>query len=108
MSSARMSFGAILNTVQASANTVTTTVDAANKSVGMLTAFIDKAAAEQKTRHLLDGEEFIDRLLVEKAESTAAVKLRANKFASQSDKHAEYFNEAYARYEALIRKPKPE
>lgn len=104
MSSARMSFGAILSTVQATANTVTTTVDAANKSVGILTAFIDKAASEQKIRHLLDGEEFIDRLLIEKAESTAEVKLRGEKFASQSDLHAKHFNEAYARYEGLIRK----
>jgi hypothetical protein len=98
-----MSFAAVLSTVQATANTVTSTVDAANKSVGMLTAFVDKAAAEQKIRHLLDGEEFIDRLLLEKAESTTLVNLRAEKFASQSNLHREHFNAALARYSKLVR-----
>ena len=107
MSSARMSFGAILSTVQATANTVTATVDAANKSVGMLTAFIDKAAVEQRLRHLADAESFADNLIAERAQQSAEESIRADKFCDRSEAHSKYYNDAHARFTSLL-KPKAE
>lgn len=103
MSSARMSFGAILNTVQTTADTVTNVVDSANKSVGMLTAFVEKAAVEQKIRHMADGETFVDLLMHEKAETYTAMAIKADKFCNQSAKHAEYYNAAIARFTKLLK-----
>lgn len=103
MASSRLTFGAILNTVTTTANTVTTTLDAANKSVGILTAFVDKAATEQRVRHVADQETFLETLIKEKAEERALSDLRAEKFMAQSSAHKQHYQDAYQRFETLLR-----
>lgn len=104
MSSTRLSFGAILSTVQATANTVTSTLDAANKGVGILAAFVDKASSEQQLRHIADKEVFIESLIQEKSEERAMANLKVEKFVAQSANHAKHYESAYNKFTSLLRK----
>lgn len=103
--STRLTFGAVLGSVQSAATTVTTTLDAATGAVGMLSAFVTKAADEQRIRHIADKEDFIENLILERAEHRAVAMIKANKFASKSAEHKQHFNDAYAQFEQLLRTP---
>lgn len=103
MASSRLTFGAILSTVQTTANTVTATLDAANKGVGILTAFVDKASTEQRIRHVADKEVFIENLIQEKAEERAMANIKIEKFIAQSPAHKQHFGDAYTKFTSLLR-----
>ena len=70
-STTRLTFGALLGTVNTAATTLTSTLDAAGSAVGMLNAFVDKAAKEQRIRHKVDTNEFKNRLVNETAMARA-------------------------------------
>lgn len=103
MSSSRLTFGAILSTVTTTANTVTATLDAANKGVGILTAFVDKASSEQKLRHVADNEVFIENLIQEKSEERAIANIKVEKFIAQSPEHRKHYQGAYEKFTSLLR-----
>ena len=105
MASSRLTFGAILQTVSTTANTVTATLDAANKSVGILTAFVDKASTEQRIRHIADKEVFIENLVQEKAEERAIANIKIEKFIAQSAEHRKHYQGAYEKFTELLRGP---
>ena len=105
MSTTRMSFGAVLGSVQSAATTITSTLDAATGAVGMLTAFVGKASDEQRIRHIADKEDFIENLIMERAEMRSVANLKAEKFVSKSADHAKHFKAAYDRFESLLRTP---
>lgn len=103
MASSRLTFGALLDTVQTTANTVTNTLSAANKGVGILTAFVDKASTEQRIRHVADKEVFIENLIQEKAEERAMANLKVEKFIAQSADHRKHYQSAYEKFTSLLR-----
>lgn len=103
MATSRLTFGAILSTVQTTATTITSSLEAANRGVGMLTAFVDKAAKEQKERHIADGESFLVNLINEKAIEDAQALLTVDKFLAQSARHAELFEQRHDVYTKLLR-----
>lgn len=105
MSTTRMSFGAVLGSVQSAATTITSTLDAATGAVGMLTAFVAKASDEQRIRHLIDKEDFIENLIIERTEMNALAALKLEKFVAKSPAHAKHAEKAYAKYSALLRSP---
>lgn len=105
MSTTRMSFGAVLGSIQSAATTVTSTLDAATGAVGMLTAFVGKAADEQRIRHVVDKEDFIENLIHERTEINAVAALKLEKFISKSPDHAKHAKRAYDKYTALLRTP---
>lgn len=105
MASSRLTFGAILQTVSTTANTVTATLDAANKGVGILTAFVDKASTEQRIRHIADKEVFIENLVQEKAEERAIANIKIEKFIAQSAEHHKHYSSAYEKFTELLRGP---
>lgn len=105
MSTTRLSFGAVLGSVQAAATTVTTTLDAATGAVGMLSAFVVKASDEQRIRHIADKEDFIENLIMERAEQRATSVMKAEKFMSKSAAHAQHYEAAYKSFESLLRTP---
>lgn len=105
MSTTRMSFGAVLGSVQSAATTITTTLDAATGAVGMLSAFVTKAADEQRIRHTIDKEDFIENLIIERTEMCATQALKLEKFISKSPEHAKHAKSAYDKYTRLLRSP---
>lgn len=105
MSTARMSFGAVLGSIQSAATTVTSTLDAATGAVGMLTAFVSKASDEQRIRHIIDKEDFIENLIIERTEMNAVAALKLEKFIAKSPAHAQHAKAAYDKYTALLRTP---
>ena len=105
MSTTRLSFGAVLGTVQSAATTVTTTLDAVTGAVGMANAFVIKAADEQRIRHIADKEDFIENLIMERAEARSTACLKAEKFIGKSADHARHYQSAYSAFEQLLRTP---
>lgn len=105
MSTTRMSFGAVLGSIQSAATTVTTTLDAATGGVGMLAAFVTKAADEQRIRHTIDKEDFIENLIIERTEMNAVAVIKLNKFIAKSPEHASAAKAAYEKYSKLLRSP---
>lgn len=103
--STRLTFGAVLGSVQSAATTVTTTLDAATGAVGMLNAFVVKAADEQRIRHVADKEDFIENLIMERSEQRATAYLKAEKFIDKSAAHAKHYESAYKAFESLLRTP---
>lgn len=103
MSSSRLTFGAILSTVQTTANTVTATLDAANQGVGMLTAYVSEASANQRIRQIADREVFIENLIMEKSEERAMANIKVEKFIAQSAQHKDHYATAYNKFTSLLR-----
>lgn len=103
MSTTRLSFGAVLGTVQSAATTVTTALDAATSAVGMASAFVTQAADNQRLRQIADKEDFIENLIMEKAEQRATAHLKAEKFISKSADHAKHYEQSYKTFTKLLR-----
>lgn len=103
MATARLTLGSILSTVNTTATTVTSTVDAAGKAVGMLNAYVENAASHQKARIAVDNEDFIENLIREKAQERTESTLRVQKYINQSQEHAKAYQEAYETYSKLLR-----
>lgn len=105
--STRLTIGALLNTVSTTANTVTNTLDVVNKSVGMLTAFVDNASENQKSRIAADRKIFLRSLINEKSTEVAHMNLKAEVFMRQSADHKAHFESAYKMFEELLDPAKP-
>lgn len=103
MSTARLTLGSVLSTVNTTATTVTSTLDAAGKAVGMVNAYIDNAAQHQKARIAIDNEDFIESLVREKAQERTESTLRVQKYINQSQEHSKAYQEAYETYSKLLR-----
>lgn len=91
----RMTFGAVLATVQTTANTLTNTVSAVNSAVGMVNKFVTDAADRQAVRSKLDTAIFEKTLHQEKAQELAISRLTQKEFMKQSADHAEMYQAAY-------------
>ncbi len=103
ISNARTTVGSLLGVVTTSANTVTNVLDAVQQGVGMASAFVEKAASEQRQRHALDAVDFTTNLIQERATQAAARKVEVAKFVSQSPQHAQFYNEAATQYLAALK-----
>ena len=103
MATARLTLGSILSTVNTTAATATSTLDAAGKAVGMLNAYVENAASHQKARIAVDNEDFIESLIREKSQERTESTLRVQKYIGQSTEHASAYKEAYETYSKLLR-----
>lgn len=92
----RMTLGALLATVQQSANTVSATLTAANQSVGMITAAIGAASERQSKRIVLDNAIFAATLHQDKAKELAESRKSVDEYCAQSQRHKDLYEEAYA------------
>lgn len=103
MSSTRLTLGAVLGTVQTTANTLTGTLEAVNAGVGMLNTFVTGAAENQRIRAIADKEVFVESLIKEKAMEESLADLKIKKYMSQSQDHAETFSSNYSKFQSLLR-----
>ena len=98
---ARLSMGALFGTVVSVAETASNTLNVANNAVGMLNAYVENAAEEQRARFLNDKARFVKQLVIEGAQAETEMEVSALTFRKKSADHAELFDQAYAKY-ALI------
>lgn len=103
MSTTRLSFGAVLGTVQSAATTITATLDTVSTAVGMATSFVSQAADNQRLRQIADREDFVENLIMEKAEQRATAHLKAEKFIAKSADHAKHYEQSYRTFTKLLR-----
>lgn len=103
VANSRMTFGAVLATVQTTANTVTNTLQAANSAVGMLNKFVSDAAQRQDVRSKLDNAIFEKTLHQEKAQELTASRLQVLEFCKQSADHATHYQAAYDELAELLK-----
>ena len=101
-SSSRKALGAIMGTVTTTANTVTSTIDAANKGVGMLNKMVSDAADRQQTRSVLDNHIYTATLHQEKAKELTESRLEVKKFMSQSDDHADMYQTSFQELASIL------
>lgn len=83
----RVTFAAILGTVQTTANTISNTLQAANAGVGMLNKLVSDAAHRQDVRSKLDSAIFEKTLHQEKAQELTDSRLRVLEYTKQSAEH---------------------
>lgn len=102
IANSRMTFGSILGAVQTSAVTITSTLDAANKAVGMLNKVVADASERQATRSILDNAIFKKTLHQEKAQELAESRIAALQYAKQSAEHGTQYQSAYDELAALL------
>ena len=103
MSTTRLTFGAVLATVNTTATVITSTLNAVDGASNILGSFINKAATEQGLRHIADKESFLERLINEKAQERAAANIAVTQFCAKSSAHAEHYANAYDTFTKLLR-----
>lgn len=97
----RMTIGSILGTVQNAATAVSTTLETATVSVGMLHTYVSDAAHKQQIRSVAERDSFGVQVAEELAMAEAVRKDEVRKFCNTETRQADY-NEAYTRIFAKI------
>lgn len=103
MANTRSTFGSLLGTVEKTATTVINILDAANGGVGMLNAYVTKAAGEQRMRHIADAEVYKENLIREVTQEEANSTLKVQKFMAQSPEHKAAYEVSYEKFSKLLR-----
>ena len=105
--SVRASLGALFGTVSAAANTVTSTMNSAERGISMVDRYISTQETKQKARHKAELERFKDVLIEEMSREDAERKVAVEKFCALSPQHAHHYAQAYDRYTALLAEDEP-
>lgn len=106
MSTTRLTFGAVLDTVNTTATVISSTLNAIGGASNILGSFVTKAAAEQVIRHKADNESFVERLINEKAQERALANIAVTQFCAKSTEHAAHYEAAYDTFTTLLRPTK--
>lgn len=94
--------GSLLTTVSTAANAITSTLNTATKSVGMLDAFVTKAADEQALQYRRDKEIFLQSLIRDSAEEAAEADIRVEAYIAKSPAHKAHYERQFERFEQLF------
>lgn len=105
MATARFTAGAVLDTVTVAATTVVGALDTVSNGVGMLNAFVSKAAEEQRKRYLIDAATMDQRLVDEAARDQATRRRALDKELDADPVFKDHYLEAHAEFLAIL-KPK--
>lgn len=106
MATARLTVGSILDTVTTAATVATGALNSVSGVVSMANAFVTKAQAEQASQYLIDAEKYEERMIEEAAFEQSEVDLKIAAYRNKSAQHQHGYDQAYARYSAILRKPK--
>lgn len=100
--SSRMTLAALMGTVQTTALTITNTLDAANKGVGMLNKLVTDASGRQEVRSKLDNKIFEATLHQEKAMELTESRRRIDDYIVKSPRHKELYQAAFDELAAVL------
>ena len=98
----RNALGSLFGTVSTAANTLTSTLDAATKGIGMANAAVTSMAQKQAVRIKLDEAIFQATVHQDKAQELASSRIRMKTFMDQSKAHKDAYLEAYQELEAVL------
>ena len=101
MSTARNTIGTICDTVSTTATVMTGALNVFSAGVGMANFFVAK-----QDQYAIDAETSVERMLEEVAYEQTETDLRITAYRAKSEQHAVSYENAYARFEAILRKPK--
>jgi hypothetical protein len=108
MATARVTVGTIFETVSTAATVATGALNSVSGVVAMANAFVAKAQRDQSVQYLLDAEKSEERMIEEAAFEQAETDLKIAAYRNKSTQHQHGYDQAYARYAAILRKPKGE
>lgn len=100
MANLRLTLGAALGAISATADAITNTVGAANTGVAMLSRSVTDASARQVVRATYDNKLFAATVLQEKAKELTVSRLEINQFTAQSADHASLYEAAFKELQA--------
>lgn len=101
-STTRLTFGAILGTVNTTATTISASIGTVGDAVGMLNSYVEKAAREQKIRHKADTNEFKNRLINELSMQRAVQERQVIEFCNDKQNEA-LFKKAHDELQELLK-----
>jgi hypothetical protein len=101
MASTKLTFGAILNTVSTTANTITNTIGALGVGANMLAAYADKAHAEQTFQYKLDMAQYKQTARATSALEVANQAEEINKAKAKSPEFAKSFDHFFEMFSAI-------
>lgn len=102
MATARLTVGVVLDTVAKAAATLTSTLDTMTDAVGMVNAFVNKAAEEQSIRYKGERGVFVAHLIDEMAQEETMLMIRTESFIATSANHAKHYETAFNKYTTLL------
>ena len=108
MASAKLTLGSIFGTINDTANAVSSLVNTTTRGIGMLDAFVTKAANEQRKQHIADDAKFEETLLREFAQEQAEADLKVVEFCKKSADHERLYQKSYDRLNSLLNPEKSE
>lgn len=102
MANAKVAMSSILETVAATANSVSSLINTTTKGVGMLDALVSKVSTEQKLRYKAEADMFVLGLVRESAERQALADIKVVEFCDKSPAHKAMYTKHYDRFSKLF------
>ncbi len=103
MATTRLTFGAVLGTIQNTANTVNSTLDTVNTAVGMAHHFVKEAADKQQKRSIIDMATFEKNMIREKELEQAELDEKIVSICKQNSVIQAAFDSYSKEFEALLK-----
>jgi hypothetical protein len=98
----RATLGAMLGTVQTSAQTFTSLVGTVGHGVSMLDRYVTDAHEKQTIDSKADKADYIEAVIARKSQESALRNVEAVQFCAQSEHHLRFYTEANDRFTALL------
>lgn len=98
----RATAAALLGTVTTAASTVTSTLDAGQKAIGMLNTAVNDAAFRQDKRSKIDRHLYVNNLIRDTAQQEAEANVRAEEFLTTNPKAAAHYEASFNELKALL------
>lgn len=103
MSSTRLTFGSVLNTVTSAATAATSLLDTTNDAVGMLNSYVKTAAANQRNEQIARQSSNLERIIDEVGLEDTQRQLKINQWVESNPGADEVFQANRARLRALFK-----
>lgn len=100
---ARLTIGAVFGSIAQTAGTVSNVLGAANSSVNMLNAYVEKAAKEQRMNYRADEKELANKIIERVSKEQVERRIELDKFCAQSDRHEKLYQEALEEYKDMFK-----
>ncbi|QYW01772.1 hypothetical protein PP761_gp01 [Stenotrophomonas phage Paxi] len=100
---ARLTASALLGTVTTAASTVTNTLDAVQKGIGMLNTTINDAAFRQEKRSKVDRHLYVKNLIRDTAQAEAEANVRAEEFIKNNQAAAQHYRASFDELTELLK-----
>lgn len=95
MATGKVAIASVMDTVTATANSVSALIHTTTKGIGMLDAIVTKASNEQQARHKVAAHTFVKNLIRDSAEEQAIADMQVINFCAKSADHKQMFEKNF-------------